>query len=93
MYVQEVGWGCGTYMPQDRDKWPVVLKMVMNPRVNVWTSGLTVSFSERAVFRGVSELAQNYKVDRRYCMQGEIIAYKDYGQSMRRENVLGRFYA
>ena len=82
MNVQEVGWGCGTYMPQDRDKWPVVLKMVMNPQVNFWTSRLTVSFSERALFRGVSELAQNYKVDRRYCMQGEIIAYKDYGQSM-----------
>jgi len=38
MDVQKVGWSCGTYMLRDRDKWPVVVKMVMNPRVNFWTS-------------------------------------------------------
>jgi hypothetical protein len=40
--VQEVGWGCGTYMPEDRDKWLVVVKMAMNPRGggggDLWTS-------------------------------------------------------
>ena len=38
MDIQEVGWGYGMYVPQNMDKWLVVVKTVMNHRVNLWTS-------------------------------------------------------